>query len=86
MNKKERRLALATALQSAAPDMVVVEAISSDGKVRRRQQQRCAPASDVNCLVQAEQPLAGIVLRCSCSRFFPEKPAQRVAGSAGQAA
>lgn len=68
MNKKERRLALATALQSAAPDMVVVEAISSDGKVRRRQQQRCAPASNVNCLVQAEQPLAGIVPRCSCSR------------------
>jgi hypothetical protein len=34
MNKKERRLALATALQSAAPDMLVVDAISSDGKVR----------------------------------------------------
>jgi hypothetical protein len=34
MNKKERRLALATALQSAAPDMIVVDSISSDGKVR----------------------------------------------------
>jgi len=34
MNKKERRLALATALQSAAGDVVVVESISSDGKVR----------------------------------------------------
>jgi large subunit ribosomal protein L4 len=27
MNKKERRLALATALQSAAPDMIVVDDI-----------------------------------------------------------
>ena len=33
MNKKERRLALATALQSAAPDMLAVDSISSDGKV-----------------------------------------------------
>jgi large subunit ribosomal protein L4 len=33
MNKKERRLALATALQSAAPDMVAVDAVSvPDGK------------------------------------------------------
>lgn len=28
MNKKERRLALATALQSAAPDMIVVDAVA----------------------------------------------------------
>lgn len=28
MNKKERRLALATALQSAAPDMVVVGSVA----------------------------------------------------------
>lgn len=33
MNKKERRLALATALQSAAQDMLVVDSVSSDGKV-----------------------------------------------------
>ncbi|GBG00462.1 50S ribosomal protein L4, partial [Raphidocelis subcapitata] len=32
MNKKERRLALATALQSAAPDMIVVDSVGSDGK------------------------------------------------------
>lgn len=34
MNKKERRLALATALQSAAADTVVVESVQSDGKTK----------------------------------------------------
>lgn len=37
MNKKERRLALATALQSAAPDVVVVDglpAAAADGKTK----------------------------------------------------
>ncbi|KAI8463072.1 MAG: plastid ribosomal protein L4 [Monoraphidium minutum] len=34
MNKKERRLALATALQSAAPDMLVVDAVAADGKTK----------------------------------------------------
>lgn len=34
MNKKERRLALATAVQSAAPDSMVLESLSSDGKTK----------------------------------------------------
>jgi large subunit ribosomal protein L4 len=34
MNKKERRLALATALQSAAADVVVVDSIADAVQVR----------------------------------------------------
>jgi ribosomal protein L4 len=34
MNKKERRLALATALQSAAADVVVVDSIAGAVQVR----------------------------------------------------
>lgn len=50
MNKKERRLALATALQSAAADTVVVESVAvPDGKTKSLVTVRGAQGMWQNC-------------------------------------
>jgi RecA/RadA recombinase len=55
MNKKERRLALATALQSAAADVVVVDSIADAVQVRRRKSSSWAGVWEMDSIAVAVQ-------------------------------